>query len=102
MAEFQKVMSELNRMCSSYGDSCASCQIEIRKYNIWESCNRWVRYHSEEVECIVMKWSAEHPIKTNGMKFREVFGEDMMVMLTEEHAPLGDWLNAEYKGGQDG
>ena len=46
-----------------------------------------------------MQWAAEHPTKTNGMKFREVFGEDMIAML--KNTPLGDWLDAEYKVGQD-
>lgn len=101
MAEFKTVMREFQRLCSER--KCGSCPVGNEVFNERASyCCVWVKNHPEEAERIIMQWSSEHPLITNGGKFREVFGEDMMVMLTEEHAPLGDWLSAEYKGGQDG
>lgn len=96
MAEFQMVMQELQRMCNSC-KTCRQCRInDIRN----DECDVWIARNPKEAEQIIMQWAAEHPTKTNGMKFREVFGEDMIAML--KYTPLGDWLDAEYKGGQDG
>lgn len=100
MAEFQKVIKERKRMCGRY-KICDGCPIKAETLDKGDVCLTWIMRKPEEAEHIIMKWAAEHPIKTNGMKFREVFGEDMMAMLTGEHAPLDDWLDAEYKGGQD-
>lgn len=99
MAEYVTVSRELQRMCDK--NRCAECPITKFRH-AFVNCHTWMDNHPEEVERIVMAWSAEHPPVTNGMKFREVFGEDMMAMLTGEHAPLDDWLDAEYKGGQHG
>ena len=57
-------------------------------------CSRWVKYHPEEAESIIMQWGAEHPIKTKGMKFKEVFG-DHVVWETDED--MKAWYDAEYK-----
>ena len=96
MAEFQTVMHEFRRLCK--GRRCADCPIREKvTKDIEIYCSAWVKNNSKEAESIIMKWASEHPITTNRMKFREVFGEDMMAMLTGEHAPLGDWLDAEYK-----
>lgn len=97
MAEFQKVMSEFRRLCK--GRRCADCPIwetiDIAKEN---SCSAWVTNHPEEAEQIIMEWAAEHPIVTNGMKFKEVFGDHVVWETNED---MTAWLNAEYKGGQD-
>lgn len=43
-----------------------------------------------------MKWAAENPLKTNGAKFREVFGYDMTERFNTAPS-MKDWLDAEYK-----
>lgn len=110
MVEFQKVMSELNRMCNTYGDSCGSCQIQRIKDNACKSCSNWIRYHSEEAERIIMRLAVEHPIVTNGMKFREVFEIDLDSIevvyrdgegKVSHHQDVNAWLNKEYKEGQE-
>ena len=57
-------------------------------------CSRWVKYHPKEAERIIMQWAEKHPIVTNGMRFKEVFG-DHVVWETDED--MEAWLNAEYK-----
>ena len=99
MAEFQKVMNELRRLCK--GRKCASCPIR-EKVNVSKEmyCSPWVKNHSEEAEPIIMQWAKENPIKTNGMRFSEVFGFDLEALYSVSEATI-KWLNEEYKGGQD-
>ena len=101
MDEFQKVMSEWNRMCHYY-DECTPCLIRKASGNVVgeTTCTLWVRNHPEEIERIIMQWAAEHPIKTNGMRFREVFGQPYE-HLFEANGFIKRWLSQEYKGGQE-
>ena len=62
-------------------------------------CSVWAKNHSKEAEQIIMQWAEEHPIKTNGMKFKEVFG-DHVVWGTDED--MEAWFCAEYKGEDNG
>lgn len=63
MAEFQEVMRQLKRMCSSYGTRCTGCVIG----NDDECClyikapNSWEDADTKDVEAKVMKRAAEHP-----------------------------------------
>ena len=91
MAEFQKVMRERQRMCSSYS-TCCQCNISAFLNDI---CAVWIMKNPEEAERIVMQWAAEHPIKTNQDKFKEVFGYNSFA-----ECPAG-WSYMEYKE-QDG
>lgn len=45
-----------------------------------------------------MQWSKEHPVVTNAMKFKEVFGYDFQ----DAFGALGcsEWLDDEYKKGK--
>lgn len=92
MAEFQTVMAQAARMCSSH-KLCMSCPVgKIRTVN----CRKFIFEHPDEFEEIIMKWAEEHSVVTNGKKFREVFGYD----LTEKFftsPKVKDWYNAEYK-----
>ena len=59
-------LKERARMCKSYGYICAECPLINGK------C---VAGNPEEIVSAVEKWSREHPVMTNAMKFEEVFGE---------------------------
>lgn len=98
MAEFVKVAKEYRRMCNSYL-SCGNCPLDV---NVRSSqlCKHDVLLDPEESERIIMKWAAEHPIKTNGMKFREVFGQQFEQLFAVGGVEA-QWLHSEYKGGQD-
>lgn len=111
MAEFQKVISEWKRMCEMLGRiGCFECPLgDVEK----RPCSRWVKYHPEEAERIIMQWAKEHPIKTNRMRFEEVFGCGIVTHKINEAIPghvkilnasdeeFEEWLNSEYKGGQN-
>ena len=91
MAEFVKVAAEMNRICRRYAGFCKECPLGFAP-----SCRNWVLAQSAEAEQIIMAWAAENPLKTNGDKFREVFGYD----LTEKFftgSKVNDWYDAEYK-----
>ena len=102
MAEFREVAKIYGRLCKSYNECCECPMFRNRDKNDSVACRYWALIvDPETAEKVILHWGKEHPIKTKGMKFREVFGEDMMEMLTGEHAPLDDWLNEEYKEGQE-
>lgn len=96
MAEFQEVANEINRMCNRL--KCSECPLGSKNTLANGTCTTWALQHSEKAESIVMQWAAEHPIKTNGMKFKEVFG-DHVVWETDED--MEAWLNTEYKEEQE-
>lgn len=91
MAEFVKVATEMARMCRHYEAFCIECPLGSAL-----SCHNWMLSHPKKAEEIIMKWAAENPFKSNGAKFRDVFGYD----LTEKFftsSKVKDWYNAEYK-----
>ena len=92
MAEYVTVIRELQRMCDK--NKCAECPITKTRHKC-EGCNAWMNNYPEEVERIVMKWAAEHPIKTNGMMFKELFGFDLEYKFPVSEYARG-WLNSEY------
>ena len=96
MAEFQEVANEIKRMCNRL--KCSECPLGSKNTLANGTCTTWTLQNSEKAESIVMKWAAEHPIKTNGMKFKEVFG-DHVVWETDED--MEAWLNTEYKEEQE-
>ncbi len=94
MAEFVKVMKERQRMCNSYR-ICCQCRINAIRNDV---CVEWIARNPKEAERIIMEWSSEHPLITNGKKFREVFGIDLEdKYLVTEHAK--EWACREYNGG---
>lgn len=96
MAEFQKVANEIKRMCDKL--KCSECPLGSKNTLANGICTTWTLQHPEKSESIVMQWAAEHPIMTNGMKFKEVFGNHVVWETDED---MEAWLNAEYKGGQE-
>lgn len=106
--EFQEVCKNFTRMCDSIG--CSECGIEkaqkIRRE--FPSCESFLVDCPEKSESIVEQWAKEHPIVTNGDKFREVFGIELKsserydgyCLLTGNDSIAKDseeWLNQEYK-----
>lgn len=91
MTEFITVMREYNRMCEK-NMKCENCPIVSSNNGRGVACHLFVRKFPEEAERIIMKWAAETPPKTNGAKFREVFGYDFVQAVY-----AADWYNAEYK-----
>lgn len=108
MPEFKTVVKNFKRICDSY-KVCEGCPL-TKDGGI---CSRFMIEYPEKAEHIIMQWAARHPIKTNRMKFEEVFGCSIVTHEIHEAIPgqvkilnasdeeFEEWLNAEYKGAQD-
>lgn len=78
--ELNEFCKQYKRMCDFYGGFCKerSCPLfEIKKNDRHNNCLLCCFEHPEEAEIIIRKWVDEHPIITNRMKFKEVFGYDI-------------------------
>lgn len=97
MAEFTTVMREYGRMCKVCME-CENCPLKSSNNFRGVVCNLFVRKFPEEAERIIMKWAKEHPIVTNAMKFKEIFGYDFQ----DAFGALGcsEWLDDEYERGK--
>lgn len=92
-----KYLTEKFRMCKHY--SCCQAvpnQCPLSKVKKQFNCSDWAVMHPTEAVAIVEKWSAEHPVKTNAEKFKEVFGTyvaciDGAATITEA------WWDAPYE-----
>lgn len=87
-------LKEGRRMCKSYPD-CKGCQLENSPCGFIRGI---VGCSDSEVRCaieVVEQWSKEHPIITNEMKFKEVFGQ-LKTSGPMFYAEEG-WWNAPYK-----
>ncbi len=92
-----------DRLCKSY-DECDKCPMFRNGIQINEpiACRYWATLvDPKTAEEVILRWGKEHPIKTNGMKFREVFGQPYE-HLFEADGFIKQWLSQEYKGGQEG
>ena len=93
MADFKTVMEQAARMCKSY-ENCRSCPVgKIRTVN----CRKFIFDHPDEFEEIIMKWAAEHPFKSNGTKFVEIFGVQFWAITCGVTPAISKWLRSEYK-----
>lgn len=112
--EFQKFWKEKDRMCDSF-PRCNLCQIykeseKIEKIISTTTCDLFIANNPKTAEKIVEKWAAENPVMTNGQKFCEVFGIDLIVIpvyskndprIHIKGMPFEEWLQAEYKPPQE-
>ena len=107
MAEFKEVMKQFKRMCDGQ-KWCDNCQIIDNRGRF--SCSRWLTENPTKAEEIIMTWAKKNPIKTNGMKFYEVFGinlDSIEVICRDgegkvsHHQDVSAWLSKEYKQGQE-
>lgn len=97
MSDFKIVMNEKTRMCKQIG-VCDKCPLSVRRNKANVFCDTFMREHPEEADNIIMQWSKEHPVVTNAMKFKEVFGYDFQ----DAFGALGcsEWLDDEYEKGK--
>lgn len=92
MADFKTVAKAWGRMCRK--NCCPGCPVGKARGNIM--CRAWACEHPEELERLVMKWTAENPIVTNRMKFMEVFGFDFLAKHSMSECDR-EWFEGEYK-----
>lgn len=112
MAEFAKVAKEYQRLCDAF-ETCRGCPLDFLVERTPNCETGAFRRFPEEAERIIMQWAKEHPIKTNRMRFEEVFGCGIVTHKINEAIPghvkilnasdeeFEEWLNSEYKGGDD-
>ena len=86
-------------MCKQIGD-CSKCPISGINNNKSLFCTTFMSEYPAEAERIIMQWSEEHPIMTNRRKFEEVFGFNAATIF-EVTGYAVDWLDEEYKGGDN-
>lgn len=61
-------LRNFRRMCLSYGDTCAGCELEDAQCSPTEKdCD------NEKVIRVVEKWAKEHPVKTRLSEFLKLF-----------------------------
>lgn len=81
-----KFLKECNRICATV--DCLDCPLHdehICMHGIEEG-------EEEKAVSIVEQWSKEHPVMTNRMKIKEVFGCNPSIHLIDDC-----WLDEEYK-----
>ena len=92
--EALEFLKENKRMCTVNKD-CYGCPLK------GTTCSISPELSEEQMIDIVSKteqWSKEHPLVTNRMKIREVFGDDAMYTISSPNVQaLKDWLDEPYK-----
>ena len=81
-------LKEAQRMCKKH--HCVECP--VGKYI------NYSEYKLEEIVSDVEQWSKEHPLVTNKMRIREVFGDEAIYAISSPNVQaLKDWLDEPYK-----
>ena len=90
-------LKEAQRMCKSYAD-CKGCPLESSACGFIRCA---VDYSDADIRCaikVVEQWSKEHPLVTNKMKIREVFGDEAIYAISSQNVQaIKDWLDEPYK-----
>lgn len=98
MAEFQEVMQQLNRMCSSY-PTCEGCPIAEECGNLGSYSS--FQQRSKDIEKAVMGWAAEHPklvYPTWSEWLSMKYGYDLReILYTPIHADIAEKLDIKPK-----
>lgn len=90
-------LKEYKRMCSNCSHFCDGCPLK------GEQClSTGIRNKTDgeflTITSMVEQWSKEHPLVTNEMKIREVFGDQAIYAISSPNVQaLKDWLDAPYK-----
>lgn len=96
MAEFVKVVTEKNRMCAA-NKCCSNCPLSAKSRRSDITCSTFLKESPEEAEEIILRWAAEHPFKSNGTKFCEVFGVPFWAISCEVTPAISKWIRSEYR-----
>ena len=82
------------KMCREYVDTCTDCPLSGANNRYSIACSEFEIKYPEDAIQIVSDWEKEHPLITNRIKFKEVFG----ITLTEAlEQGTNNWLNQEYE-----
>ena len=93
--EALEFLKAYNRMCIMY-KSCRGCPLEMDRC---AGCGD--EFSEKQIINIIDKteqWSKDHPLVTNKMKIREVFGDKAIYAISSPNVQaLKDWLDEPYK-----
>ena len=94
--EALEFLKEYNRMCTMY-KGCRGCPLEMDRC---VGCDV-DEFSEKQIINIIDKtkqWSKEHPLVTNEMKFRELFGDNAANSILALHpSDIKRWLAEPYK-----
>ena len=98
--EALEFMSEWRRMCKSHIGACAGCP--LKEHGVRNICSNIIEKTCEgdlkDVVHFVTEWSEAHPLVTNEMKVREVFGDNAVnSILVLPPSDIKRWLAEPYK-----
>ena len=82
------------RLCDTNEDGCDLCPLNTNPHLCVIDGDVYARVENiEEAVAAVEKWDREHPILTNAMKFKEVFGFEHphSTACIKEFTPCGWW-----------
>ena len=85
-------LREKERMCESFGTTCVGCPMYSVSEEAGYRCGLFVKNCPEQSVAIVEKWSNNHHVVTNLMKFEEIFGKSISNVMA-----LISWWSKEYK-----
>lgn len=90
-------IKERQRFCHS----CADCTIcHLNRNHI--PCGTFTAISKpEELVKFIEEWSEKNPRKTNGDRFKEVFGIKKAIIGTKTWEEINEWWNLEYKEPED-
>lgn len=91
-----KFIEERKRYC--LGISCVNCYLK-KEHIPCGSFNDITR--PKELVKFIEEWSEKNPIKTNGDRFKEVFGIKRAIIGTKTWEEINEWWNQEYKEPED-
>lgn len=96
--EALEYLKETHRMCSSYKE-CTDCPLkELASFSGYPTCSVAMVNECEKAISAVDAWSKEHPLVTNEMKLREVFGDNAANSILALHpSDIKRWLAEPYK-----
>ena len=92
-------LKEYRRMCNSYIHrfGCDGCPLKDEQC-LGTGVSNKTDGEYLTITSMVEQWNKDHPLVTNEMKFREVFGDmavnSMLSLCTDD---IREWMKQEYK-----
>lgn len=92
--EALEFIKEAKRKCMSI--TCDACRSE--RLGVMCHLLDWSEDEMEQLVSTIEQWSKEHPLVTNKMRIREVFGDEAIYAISSPNVQaLKDWLDEPYK-----
>lgn len=73
MKKEKATIEDFARMCNKMGLECKECPLSSENNCEGEFCDDFIIKFPDKANEIILKWGAEHPVKTRQEKFLEMF-----------------------------